>query len=87
MFAISIAFGLHANAGLVAAARASLNQVTNCVLGAVLYRCYHFGRPVEQLGLKLLSCARTLPNLQQPDAPKRSSVRVPAGRRSLRWGC
>ena len=87
MFAISIAFGLHANAGLVAAARASLNQVTNCVLGAVLYRCYHFGRPVEQLGLKLLSCARTLPNLQQPDAPKRSSVRFPAGRRSLRWGC
>ena len=55
MFAISFAFNMHPNAGLVAAGRSSMNQVTNCVFAWFLYRCYRFGRPVEKLALKLLS--------------------------------
>ena len=43
--------------GLVAAARSSINQMTNCVCAWLLYRCYTFGRPVEGIGLKLLSTA------------------------------
>lgn len=40
MFAISFAFNLHPNAGLVAAGRASLNQMTNCVCAWLLHHCY-----------------------------------------------
>jgi hypothetical protein len=57
MWAISLAFGLHYNAGLVAAARASLNQLTNMLCASMLYRGCGCGRGVEQLSVKLVSCA------------------------------
>lgn len=43
--------------GLVAAARSSINQMTNCICAWALHRCYRFGRPVEGIRTKVLSCA------------------------------
>ena len=50
-----MAFNLHSNFAMVAAAESSLNQIINFCTALILNRSCGFGRPVENLKLKVAS--------------------------------